>query len=109
MRYIGVILSIKIHSFYEQLVNNINNELIRSRNAIDKNEIPGTENSNKIVDIVEKFLDFNKKQKDCPSDLARVTKVFDRTHIKELTSKEILQRLPIALTEVKVGTPLKIY
>ena len=59
MRYIGVILSIKIHSFYEQLVNNINNELIGSRKAIDKNEIPGTENSNKIVDIVEKFLDFN--------------------------------------------------
>ena len=105
MRCIGVILSIKIHSFYEQLVNNINNELIGSRKAIYKNEIPGTENSNKIVDIVEKFLDFNKK----PSDLARVTKVFDRTHIKELTSKEILQRLPIALTEVKVGTPLKIY
>ena len=87
MRYIGVILSIKIYSFYEQLVNNINNELIGSRNAIDKNEIPGTENSNKILDIVEKFLDFNNKQKEHPSDLARVSKVFDRTHIKELTCK----------------------
>ena len=47
----------------EQLVNNINDELIRLRNVIIKKEIPKNGNSNKIVDIVEKILDFNKPQK----------------------------------------------
>ena len=47
----------------EQLVNNINDELIRLRNVIIKKEIPKNGNSSKIVDIVEKILDFNKPQK----------------------------------------------
>ena len=66
----------------EQLINNINDELIYLRNPIIKKEIP--ENEDPIVDIVEKTLDLNKKQKGkgCPSDLACVAKVFDRTRLK---------------------------
>ena len=38
-----------------------------------------------------------------PSDLARVVKVFHRTRLKIFTSKQMLQRLPIALVQVKAG------
>ena len=43
-----------------------------------------------------------------PSDLARVAKVFDRkvsyhTRLKILSSTQMLQRLPIALAQVKAG------
>ena len=60
-------------------------------------------NPNKIVDIVEKILDFNKQQKGKGhpymlasrlSGLACIAKVFDHTRIKILTPKQILQRLP---------------
>ena len=37
--------------------------MIDIRNAIIKKEISEGENPNKIVDIVEKILDFNKQQK----------------------------------------------
>ena len=47
----------------EQLVNNINDGLIDLRNAINRKEIPENENPNKIVNTVEKILDFNKQQK----------------------------------------------
>ena len=47
-----------------------------------------------IVIVVEKILDFNKQVKGLPSD---------HTHIKILTSKQMLQRLPIALAQMKVG------
>ena len=62
-------------------------------------------NPNKIVDIAEKTLDFNKQQKGkgLPSNLARVAHVSDRKHIKILTPKQMLQRLPIALEQVKAG------
>ena len=43
----------------EQLVNNVNDGLIDLRNAIKK-EIAENENPNKIVDIVQTILDFNK-------------------------------------------------
>ena len=43
-----------------ELVNNINDGLIGLRNAINRKEIPENENPNKIVDIVEKILNFNK-------------------------------------------------
>ena len=48
----------------EQVVNNINDGLIDLllSNAIIKKEIPENENPNKIVNTVEKFLDFNKQQ-----------------------------------------------
>ena len=51
----------------------------------------------KVVNIVEKILDFNKQQKGkrCPSDLA--------AHIKILIPKHMLQRLPIALAQVKTS------
>ena len=41
------------------------------------------------------------KVSDClsPSDLARVGKVSDHKHVEILTPKQILQRLPIALTK----------
>ena len=63
--------------------------LIDLRNAIINKEIPENENRNKIVDIVEKTLDFNKQQKG--------------KGIKTLTPKQMFQRLPIALAQVKAG------
>ena len=71
-------------------------------------KIPENENPNKLVDIIGKILDFNKQQKGkgLPSDLARIAgeaKVSDRNHIKFLTPKQMLQRLPIALAQVKAG------
>ena len=36
-----------------------------------------------------------------PMDLTRVAKVHDRTRLKILTPKQMLQRLPIALAQVK--------
>ena len=47
----------------EKLVNIVNDELIDIRNAIIRKDIPENENPNKIIDIVEKILDFNKQQK----------------------------------------------
>ena len=73
----------------EQLLNNVNNGLIDLRNAIIRKDIPENENPNKIVHIVEKILDFNKQQKG--------------KGIKILTPKQMLQRLPIALAQVKSG------
>ena len=60
-------------------------------NQIEK-KIPKNENRNKIVDIIEKILDFNKQQKSkgLLADLARVThvaKVFDNSNLKILTPK----------------------
>ena len=39
--------------------------------------------------------------KERPLDLTRVAKVFDRTRFKILTPKQMLQRLPIALAQLK--------
>ena len=47
----------------EQLVNNVNDGLIDLMSAIIRKEIPENENPNKIIDIVEKILDFNKQQR----------------------------------------------
>ena len=70
-----------------------------------KKEIPENENPNKIADIVEKIFDFNKQQKGKgrPSVLACLAKVFDRMQIKILTPKQTIERLPIALAQVKAG------
>ena len=73
----------------EQLVNNVNNKLIDLKNVIIRKEIPENENPNKIVDIVEKIFVFDKQQKG--------------KGIKVLTTKQMLQRLPIALAQVKAG------
>ena len=71
--------------------------MIKFRNAIIRKEISENKNPNKLVNIVEKILNFHKKQKskELPSDLA--------TQLKILTPKQMLQRLPIALAQVKVG------
>ena len=47
----------------EQLVNNISDELINLRNSVNRKEIPENENSNKIVDIVEKSSTLISKKK----------------------------------------------
>ena len=73
----------------EQLVNNVNNKLIDLKNVVIRKEIPENENPNKIVDTVEKIFVFDKQQKG--------------KGIKILTTKQILQRLPIALAQVKAG------
>ena len=85
----------------EKTVKYINDSLIDLRNFVISAEITKNENPNKIIIIVENILTLNKQQKDrgCPSDLA--------THIKLLTPKQMLQRLPIALAQVKSGTHLK--
>ena len=73
----------------EQSINNVNDGLIDLRKAIIRKEISENENLNKIVDIVEKILDFNKQRKG--------------KRIKILTPKKMLQTLPIALVQVKAG------
>ena len=81
-----------------------NESLIALRNYINSKEIPENENPKNVIDIAEKLLDFHKQQKGKrrprtlalhPLDLA--------TCIKILTPKQILQGLPIALAQVKVG------
>ena len=47
----------------EQLVNNISDELINLRNSVNRKEIPENENSNKIVDVVEKSSTLISKKK----------------------------------------------
>ena len=73
----------------EQLVNNINGIMIDLRNAIIKIEVPENENPDKIVDIAQNILDINKQQKG--------------KGIKVLTPKQRLQRLPVALVQVKAS------
>ena len=63
--------------------------MIGLRNAVVKKEIPENENPNKIVDIVEKILSFHKQQKG--------------KGIQILTRKQMPQRLPRALAQVKAG------
>ena len=85
--------------------------MIELKKDINRKKVPENENPNKIVDIMKKILGFNKQQKGkgfpCmlaprPLDLAAVVKVCDhqvsdRKHIKILTPKKMLQRLPITL------------
>ena len=71
--------------------------MIDLRNDVNKKETPENKNSNKIIDIAEKTLNFynQQKSKERPSNLA--------TRLKIWTSKKILQRLPIALAQVIAG------
>ena len=64
------------------------NELIKLMKDININEISENENSQKVLNT-EKFLNFNKRQKG--------------KGIKILTPKQMLQRLPNALGQVKAG------
>ena len=61
-----------------------------------------------MVDIAEKILNFNKqcKGKGLPSNaalIANVAKVSDHSNLKIFTPEQMLQRLPIALAQVKAG------
>ena len=75
---------------------------------INRKKVPKNENQNKIVDVVEKILNFDKQQKDkgLLSDLncvAHVGNVSDHFDLKMLTPKQMLQRLTIDLAQVKAG------
>ena len=69
--------------------------MIDLRNPVIKIEIVENENQNKIVGVAEKIIDFNKQQKskERPSNLARCIKI--------LATKQMFQRLPIALAQIK--------
>ena len=43
----------------KNLVNNVDNELIDLRNTTNRNEIPANENPKKVLNIVEKIINFN--------------------------------------------------
>ena len=58
-------------------------------NAVNKKVILENENPNKIVNIVEKIFGFNKQQKGKGIDI--------------LTHKQMFQRLPMVLAQVKAG------
>ena len=60
---------------------------------INIKEIPENEYQKKVVDIVGKILHFNEQQ--------------ESKGLKILTPKQILQRLPIALAQVKTGNMSK--
>ena len=59
------------------------------RNAVNRNEIPKNEQPDPLDNIVEKILELNKQQ--------------NASGLKILTSKQMLEKLPIALLQVKVG------
>ena len=94
----------------DEIVKHINDTLIELKTRYYQKKNIENENPNRIVDIVEKILNFNKQQKGKglarmlalhPSDLVCIgkvsdCKVFDHKHIKKLTLKQMLQRLPIA-------------
>ena len=69
----------------KQTIHSIND----LKNSIIKKEIPENENPNKIIYIVKKIFEFDSQQKG--------------TRLKILTPKQMLQRLPIALAQVKSG------
>ena len=77
----------------EKLVNNINDRFIGWRNVVIRKEIPENENPKNVFNIVEKILDFNKQQRG--------------KAIKVLTPKQMFQRLPTALAQVKASNTFK--
>ena len=44
----------------EQIVNQVNDALFNLRNNVIRKEIPENENPDKVIDIVEKIVDFGK-------------------------------------------------
>ena len=71
--------------------------MIHLRSSVNSKGIPENENPIKIIDLVEKIINFSKelKGRGHPSDL--------NLRLKIITPKQILQRLPIALAQVKAG------
>ena len=97
----------------DEIVKHINDTLIKLKIYINIKKIPENENPEKIVNVVERNLKFNNQQKvkrrSCmlasrPSDLAHVgcvAKVSGHSNLKLLSPKQMLQRLPIALAQIK--------
>ena len=77
------------HIKNDTIVKNLNESLIYLSKFINSKEIPENQNPEKVVNIAEKTLDFNKQQKS--------------KRIKILTPKQMLQRLPRTLAQVKAG------
>ena len=75
--------------------------MIDLRNSINSKKIDENEKLKKVVNIVEKILDFNTQQrgKEHPSDL--------NTHVKISTPKKMVQTLPLVLAQVKAGDTLE--
>ena len=63
--------------------------MIDLRNSIIRKKTPEDENPNKIVNVVDKTMEFNNQQ--------------EGKGLKTLTSKRMLRRLSIALSKVKTG------
>ena len=61
--------------------------MISLRNVINKKKVTQNENPDKIINIVERILDFNKRQRG--------------KGLKISTPKQMLQKLPVALAQVK--------
>ena len=70
-------------SINEKIVNRVNNALIDLSNAVNRTEISENENPDKIVDIVEEILKFNKQQKEnrLPLNLAISQKILSPMEI----------------------------
>ena len=81
-----------------KIVNQTIDSINELKNAVNKKEIPENENPNKIIDIVEKILEF--KLKDFFNNINNQQK---GAELKILTHKQMLQRLPIVLAQVKGG------
>ena len=73
----------------KQIVKKTIDSINDLRNSIIRKEIPVNENPNKIIGIVEKILEFNRQQKG--------------KGLRILTPQQMLQRLPIALAQIKGG------
>ena len=72
--------------------------MIELRNGVNRKVIPKNKNPEKVVDIVEYILNFNKQQKGNGLPLET-----DRAKIKILSPKQMFQRLPKALAQVQAG------
>ena len=48
----------------DKKVNHVNNALIGLKNALNRKEIPENENPNKVIEVVEEILKFNKQKKE---------------------------------------------
>lgn len=70
-------------SINEKIVNRVNNALIDLSNAVNRTEISENGNPDKIVDIVEEILKFNKQQKEnrLPLNLAISLKILSPMEI----------------------------
>ena len=79
----------------EQLINQVNNALIDLRKDIIRKAIPKNESPDKVINIIEKILDFDKQKKG--------------NRLKILTHNQMFQRFPIAVAQIKAGdTSLKL-